>query len=114
MKKTHIALAFAGALLATGIAASANAATGTGSFTATCDPANYGFSTNGVAYQHSTKGTLSIKQTDTDPELTSSVKAVSQNGNSLSVKNVSDGETASFGPMCCRASTRFTHAVLRR
>ena len=74
----------------------ASAATGDGSFTATCDPAGYPYATNNVSYQHSSKGTISVKQKSTNPVLTSSVKLVSQNGNSTSVQNVSDGGTVSW------------------
>ncbi len=82
--------------LAVAVALPASAATADGSFTATCDPANYGFATNGTAYQHSTYGTISVKQTASSPQVTSSVKVTSQNGNSTPVVNVSDGATAKW------------------
>src|SRR5690606_32614974 len=88
------ALAAVGIMFVAG--AAAYGATGDGSFSATCDPASYGFSTDGKTYQHSAKGTVSIKQKSTNPVLTSSVKATSQNGNSLPVVNVSDGQTATW------------------
>lgn len=86
----------AAALLLVGVAAApGTAATGSGSFAATCNPSSYPFATNGLAYQHASKGTLKIKQTGPSA-LASSVKAVSQNGNSLSVKTISNGGTAEW------------------
>jgi hypothetical protein len=82
--------------LVVAVAMPASAATADGSFTATCDPGSYGYATNGTVYQHSTKGTLSVKQTASSPTITSSVKVTSQNGNSTSDTNVSDGGTASW------------------
>ena len=78
------------------MAAPASAATGSGSFDATCDPSNYGYASDGKTYQHNAYGTISVKQTGSNPTLSSSVKVTSQNGNSTSVKTVSDGGTVSW------------------
>lgn len=76
---------------------SAQAATGTGSITATCDPANYNLTTDNVSWSHNADGTVKIQQTDSSPTITSTVTAKSQNGNFLTpYATLSDGQVGTW------------------
>lgn len=85
----------AGALL---FAASplALAATGSGSFTSTCNPATYGYDSDGVFYNHAATGTISVKQTASDPTVESRIALVSSNGNWTGGKVASNGQSVSW------------------
>jgi hypothetical protein len=95
-KNLRAGIAAAAVALTVASGGAALAVTSTGSFSATCDPANYGHATDNRSYQHASQGTLSIRQTGSSPRVTSNVYATSQNGNSLTGRNIGDGETASW------------------
>lgn len=74
--------------------APAYASSATGSFTASCNPTIN--TTNGTIFTHAATGAMSVKQTASNPTITSTVNLISQNGNTVGAKNIGDGSTATW------------------
>ena len=73
----------------TALAAPAMAATGNGSFAATCDPAAYGYASDGVYYYHATD--LASVTVQNLSSRTATERIYSSNGNPVTAYDVASG-----------------------
>jgi hypothetical protein len=95
-RRGALVIAVAIALSLVALSTPASAGGGSSSFTATCNPDSFDYSTDGVRWDHKNSGTISVKQTSSLPSVTSHVKLRSDNGNFTGHKAVSDGGTVSW------------------
>ena len=93
LRKTAISLAVCGILIAS--STSASAATASGSFSATCDPINYGYSSDNLYHYHpNSSSTISVKNNGSDR--TATARLYRSTGTGLFAQNLGIGEKKSW------------------